>query len=255
MSETDKLLSLLWELVYRDIITRYRRSILGPLWALLQPLLMMAVFTFLKGVIDIPSEGVPYVIFSYAALVPWTFFSNAINRCGPAIVNNGNLMKKINIQREVFLLTAIATSLFDFVMSGLVLAGMMIFYGVPVALCLLWLPALLLLTSVLAFAIGMCFASIGCFKHDIIIACPFLLQLWFFVTPVIYPSSTIPEKWITLYKLNPMVGIIEGFRNVLTKGEGPNVDYLFYSLSVTLLLLLIFWPLFKWLSQYFADVL
>jgi len=217
--------------------------------------MMMVVFTFLKGVIDIPSEGIPYVIFSYAALVPWTFFSNAINRCGPTILNNGNLIKKINMPREVFLLTAITTSFFDFVMSGLVLAGMMIFYVVPVGICLLWLPVLLLITSVLAFAIGMGVASIGCFKRDIIIASPFLLQLWFFVSPVIYPLSTIPAKWSALYKLNPMVGIIEGFRNVLIKGEGPNVEYLSYSLIITIMLLLICWPLFKWLSQYFADVL
>lgn len=255
MAEIKKFATLLWELTYREIVARYRRSILGPFWAILQPLLLMVVFTFLRGVVEIPSEGIPYVIFSYAALVPWTFFSNAINRCGPSILSNGNLIKKINIPREVFLLTALSTSLFDFVMSSLVLAGMMLYYHVPLGLCLLWLPVLLCITGFLAFGIGMFIASIGCFKRDIIIASPFLVQLWLFVTPVIYPTSAIPDKWIWLYKINPMVGTIEGFRSVLIKGESPNLELLGYSVGITLVVLVLFWPLFKWLSQYFADVL
>jgi lipopolysaccharide transport system permease protein len=215
----------------------------------------MVVFTFLRGVIKIPSEGVPYVIFSYSALVPWTFFASSINRCGPSILSNGNLIKKIDMPREVFPLSAITTSFFDFLMSSIVLAGMMVCFKVDFSFMLLWLPILLLTTGSLAFGIGMFIASIGCFKRDIIIATPFLIQLWLFATPVIYPTSSVPDKWIWLYKINPMVGIIEGFRNVLVKGQSPNPELLVYSTIVTVLLLLLAWPIFRWLSQYFADVL
>jgi lipopolysaccharide transport system permease protein len=255
MNKFNRFLTLTWALVCREITTRYRRSILGPLWAIIQPLVLMLVFTLLRGVINIPSEGVPYVIFSYSALVPWTFFTSSINRCGPSILSNGSLIKKIDMPREVFPLSAIATSFFDFMMSGIVLAGMMIYFKVPLTIMLLWLPILLLTTSILAFGIGMFIASVGCFKRDIIIATPFLAQIWLFATPVIYPSSSVPAKWIWLYKINPMVGIIEGFRNVLVKGQGPNLELLSLSLVITLFVLLFSWPLFRWLSQYFADVL
>jgi lipopolysaccharide transport system permease protein len=140
-------------------------------------------------------------------------------------------------------------------MSGIVLVGMMIYFNVPFTGMFLWLPILLLITGVLAFGIGMFIASVGCFRRDIIIATPFFAQIWLFVTPVIYPSSSVPDKWIWLYKLNPMVGIIEGFRNVLVKGQGPNLELLLFSILVTGLLLVLSWPLFRWLSQYFADVL
>ena len=255
MNKFNRFLTLTWALVCREITTRYRRSILGPLWAIIQPLILMVVFTLLRGVIKIPSDGVPYIIFSYSALVPWTFFTNSINRCGPSILSNGSLIKKIDMPREVFPLSAIVTSFFDFMMSGIVLVGMMVYFKVEFSLMLLWLPILLLTTSVLAFGIGIFIASVGCFKRDIIIATPFIAQIWLFATPVIYPTSSVPQKWIWLYKINPMVGIIEGFRNVLVKGQSPNLELLFYSLVITLFVLLFSWPLFRWLSQYFADMM
>jgi len=255
MDKINKFLTLTKALVCREITTRYRRSILGPLWAIIQPLILMVVFTLLRGVIKIPSDGVPYIIFSYSALVPWTFFTNSINRCGPSILSNGSLIKKIDMPREVFPLSAIATSFFDFMMSSIVLVGMMVYFKVEFSLMLLWLPILLLTTSVLAFGIGIFIASVGCFKRDIIIATPFIAQIWLFATPVIYPTSSIPDKWIWLYKINPMVGIIEGFRNVLVKGQSPNLELLFYSLVITLFVLIFSWPLFRWLSQYFADMM
>ena len=126
MNTFSRFLTLTWAFVCREITTRYRRSILGPLWAIIQPLVLMIVFTVLRGVISIPSEGIPYVIFSYSALVPWTFFTSSLNRCGPSVLSNGSLIKKMDIPREVFPLSAIATSFFDLMMSGMVLAGMMI---------------------------------------------------------------------------------------------------------------------------------
>jgi lipopolysaccharide transport system permease protein len=157
--------------------------------------------------------------------------------------------------REAFLLSGIATSFFDFMMSSIVLAGMMVYFKVNFSIMLLWIPILLLITSILALAIGMFIASIGCFRRDIIIATPFLIQIWLFATPVVYPASAVPDKWIWLYKINPMVGIIEGFRNVLVRGQNPNLELLGYSILITLFALIIFWPIFRWLSQYFADVM
>jgi lipopolysaccharide transport system permease protein len=245
--------TLLFALVYRDIMARYRRSILGPLWAILQPLMFMVVFSLLRGVLDISSEGIPYILFSYAGLLPWTFFSNAIIYCGPSILSNASVVKKIALPREVFPLAAIVTALFDFLMAGLVMAGMMTFYRVAVGWSLLWLPVLCLNTGLLAFAVGMVLAAMGTFKRDFIIAAPFLMQIWLFVTPVLYPLSSVPERWQSLYLLNPMVGIVEGFRAVLLQAETPALGPLVWSALVTLVVLALAWPFFHWLSRYFAD--
>ena len=132
--ETVRFFTLLWALVSRDVRGRYRRSILGPAWAIIQPLFLMVVFTIIRGFVDIPSEGVPYVIFSYSALVPWTFFSSAVSACGPSIMGNAGILKKMAVPREVFPLAAVLTAAFDLLMSGLVLAGMMVWFRVPVGL-------------------------------------------------------------------------------------------------------------------------
>lgn len=247
--------TLLFALVYRDIAARYRRSMIGPLWAVLQPLILMVLFSLLRGVLDIPSEGMPYILFSYAGLLPWTFFSGAISGSGSSILSNARIIQKIALPREVFPLTAVVTAFFDFLMAGLVMAGMMIFYRVPVGWSLLWLPLLCLNAGLLAFAVGMVIASVGTFKQDFIIATPLLMQVWLFATPVVYPLSSVPERWQSLYLLNPMVGIIEGFRAVLLRAETPPLGPLGWSALVTLVVLALAWPFFRWLSRYFADVI
>jgi lipopolysaccharide transport system permease protein len=247
--------TLLFALVYRDISARYRRSMLGPLWAILQPLTLMVVFSLLRGVMGIPSEGMPYILFSYAGLLPWTFFSNAVVYCGPSILSNASVVKKIALPREVFPLAAVVTALFDFLMAGLVMAGMLIFYRVPVGWSLLWLPVLCLNAALLAFAVGMALAAMATFKRDFIIAAPFLMQIWLFITPVLYPLSSVPERWQSLYLLNPMVGIIEGVRAVLLRAETPALGHLVWSVLMTLVVLAMIWPFFRWLSRYFADTI
>jgi len=251
----SRFFTLLWALVRRDVTARYRRSLLGPAWAILQPLILMVLFTMLRGFVNIPSEGVPYVLFSYAALVPWTFFTNAVSFCGPSVTSNAGVIKKMALPREVFPLAAVTTALFDFAMSGLVMAGMMLWFRVPVGWTLLWLPVLVFLTAALAFGVGMFIASLGTFKRDFIFATPFLMQFWLYATPVIYPLSSVPEQWRTLYMLNPMVGVIEGFRNVLIRASAPPLEALGWSALMTGVVLVITWPIFRWLSQYFADVL
>ncbi len=250
-----KFFSLLYALVVRDLTGRYRRSSLGIWWAFLQPLVLMLLFNMLRGFVNIPSDGLPYVLFSYAALVPWTFFTNSVAACGPSIMTNAEIIKKIALPREVFPLAAVTATAFDFLMSGIILAGMMIWFKVSVGLALLWLPVLTVLMIAVSFAVGILIAALGTFRKDFIFATPFLTQAWLFVTPVIYPLSTVPENWQSVYMLNPMVGVIEGFRNVLLKASPPPADALGMSIVITAALLALSWPIFRWLSGYFADVL
>ncbi|MCL4879007.1 MAG: ABC transporter permease [Anaerolineae bacterium] len=254
--ETRRFLRLLWAITGRDIRARYRRTILGPLWAILQPLMLMVVFTALSGVLDIPSDNIPYVIFSYSALTPWTFFANSVSRCGPSIISNASIIKKTPVSRELFPMVAVTTAGFDTLMAGIILAVMIVWYQVSVDLSLVfWLPVLTLLTAVFALGVGMFFAALGVYKRDLLQVNAFVLQLWIYATPVIYPLSEVPDKWQALYKLNPMVGLLEGFRSVLARGETPDVSLLLWGLPVNGLVLFIAWPLFRYTSRYFADVL
>lgn len=251
----SQFLNLLWALVNRDVRARYRRSTLGLLWAVLQPLMLMMVFSILRGIVDIPSEGVPYVIFSYSALVPWTFFTQAVTNSGRSVLSNRAIIRKIAVPREVFPLASVVTALFDMVMSGLVLVGMMAWFKVPISWELVWVIPLLFLTAALAFAIGMIVAALGTFRQDIVLALPFIMQLWLYTSPIIYPVSSVPEKWHTLYLLNPMVGIIEGFRDVLIRAHPPDMGQLRFSATITALVFVLAWPIYRKLSGYFADVI
>jgi lipopolysaccharide transport system permease protein len=196
------------------------------------------------------------VIFSYSALTPWTFFANSVSRCGPSIISNASIIKKTPVARELFPMVAVTTAGFDTLMAGIILAVMMVWYQVSVDLSLVfWLPVLTLLTAVFALGVGMFFAALGVYKRDLLQVNAFVLQLWIYATPVIYPLSEVPDKWQELYKLNPMVGLLEGFRSVLARGETPDVSLLLWGLPVNGIVLLIAWPLFRYTSRYFADVL
>lgn len=254
-TERQRFLHLLWALILRELKGRYRRSLLGPAWAIIQPLFYMIIFTFIRGVLDISSDGVPYVIFSYSALVPWAFFSNAVTRCSPSIYQNAGIVKKIAIAREVFPLAGVMTSLVDFLISTSILLGMMIWFRVSVGWALLWVPLLVLMTAMLALGVGFGMASLGTYKRDIIFAIPFLMQFWLLATPIMYPLSEVPERWQFLYSLNPMVGVIEGFRVVIIKATTPDLSLLWVSFLGIGVVWLVAWPLFRYMSQYFADVL
>lgn len=247
--------NLLRALVQRDLKSRYRRSALGPIWALIQPLVLMLMFSILRMFVNLPSDGIPYPIFTYSALVPWQFFSSGVARSAPSIINNASIIKKIAVPREVFLLAEVIVALFDMAMSGIILAGMMIYYKMPFSLAMLWLPVLIALFGLLAFAVGLFFSSLGTFRSDFLMAMPFLMQIWLYATPIIYPLSSVPERWRTLYMLNPTVGIIEGFRSVLLRAQAPDLGMLGISALVILVGLAIVWPLFRVMSQYFTDVL
>lgn len=246
---------LLRALTVRDFKGQYRRSLLGPSWAIIQPLVYMVIFTFIRGVLTIDSEGVPYPIFTFSALVPWMFFSNAVTKAAPSVYSNRAIVKKMAMSREIFPLTAVTISIIDLVLSGTILAGMMIWYQVDLSASVVWLPVLFVLLVVLTVGVSLGAAAAGTYKHDVQMGIPFVLNFALFLTPVMYPLSEVPEARRALYSLNPMVGIVEGFRAVLVKGQDPDLGLLMISTVGTLLILAIGWGLFRMVSSYFADVL
>lgn len=242
-------------LVARDVRGQYRRSLLGPTWAVLQPLLYLAVFMLVRGVVDLESEGASYALFLLTVLVPWSFFANAVTRCGPSVLMNAGLVKKMPLPREVFPIAAVGTSLVDLVISGLLLGILLLVTGEAVTLQWLWLPVLTLGVALWALGLGFLVASVGTYKRDVIIAVPFLLQLLILASPVMYPLDQVPESWRVWYEWNPAVGLLEGFRAVLLEASPPDLLLLARSAVSVLVLLAIGWPLFRYSSQYFADVL
>ena len=204
---------LLYFLAWRDIKVRYKQTVLGAAWAIIQPFFTMVVFSIFFGrLAGIPSDGVPYPIFSYAALVPWTFFANSLNQSSSSLVSSANLIQKVYFPRLAVPIAAVLSGVVDFVLAFLVLLGMMLYYDLWPTLNALWLPAFFVLALVTSLGVGLWFSAMNVRFRDIRYAVPFLIQFWMFATPIAYPSSLLSEPWRTLYGLNPMVGVVEGFR-------------------------------------------
>lgn len=242
-------------LVKRDIRTRYRRTVLGPLWAIIPAVMTMVIFTVLRGVVDIDSDGVPYVVFSFSTIVPWTYFQRAVTTVPQSVIGNGGLLRKMAVPRGLFPLVGIVTSLFDFVMSFLVLIVILFLYNIPITVAWLWLPLLLALLSLLAWVVGIGIAALSVYRRDILRGLTYILQLWFFATPVVYSFNAVQGKQRLLYSLNPTVGIIDGFRQVLVFGESPDVGLLAIGFVIMMLALAVTFPMYRIMSRYFADVL
>lgn len=199
--------------MWRDVKVRYKQTVLGVLWVVLQPLMMMFVFAFLFGkMAGIKSDGIPYSLFAYAGLLTWTFFSSAVNAAGNSVVNSAGLITKVYFPRMLVPAAAVGATLVDFAVSFVPLAAMMIFWKVRLTSQLLLLPIFIVMLVILALGVGMWMAALNTKYRDIRLALPFLLQLWFFASPIIYPSSLVEGKLGWLLALNPMAGIIEGFR-------------------------------------------
>jgi lipopolysaccharide transport system permease protein len=217
---TDLKLHELWEyrellhfLAWRDVKVRYKQTLLGAAWAIIQPLSAMVIFSLVFGrLARMPSDGVPYPIFSFAALVPWTFFANGLNHVSQSLVGNANLIKKVYFPRLVMPIAAILAGIIDFLLAFGVLLALMFYYGLVPTLNILWLPLLLLLAVLTALGAGLWLTALNVQFRDVRYIVPFLVQLWLFATPVAYPSSLLSEPWRTLYGLNPMAGVVEGFR-------------------------------------------
>lgn len=204
---------LLYFLMWRDVKVRYKQTVLGILWVVLQPLMMMLVFAFLFGkMAGIKSDGIPYSLFAYAGLLTWTFFASAVNAAGNSVVNSAGLITKVYFPRMLVPAAAVGATLVDFAVSFVPLAIMMIFWRVRLTSQFLLLPIFIVMLVILALGVGMWMAALNTKYRDIRLALPFLLQLWFFASPIIYPSSLVEGKLGWLLALNPMAGIIEGFR-------------------------------------------
>ena len=204
---------LLYFLTWRDVKVRYKQTILGASWAIIQPFFSMVIFSLFFGrLAGVPSDGVPYPIFSYAALVPWTFFANGLIQSTNSLVAGGNLIKKVYFPRLTMPIAAILSGVLDFVLAFIVLLGMMLIFGIYPTINVIWLPLFLLLALITALGAGLWLTAMNVQFRDIRYAVPFLVQAWMFISPVIYSSSMLEEPWRTLYGINPMAGVIEGFR-------------------------------------------
>lgn len=204
---------LLFFLVWRDVKVRYKQTALGASWAIIQPFFTMVVFSLFFGKLaGVPSDDLPYPIFSYAALVPWTFFAQGLTQSANSLVASQNLIKKVYFPRLAVPVATVLAGVVDFVLAFAVLLGMMAFYGIVPSAQFVWIPALLLLALVTSLGVGLWFAALNVMYRDVAYVVPFVVQLWLFATPIAYPSSMLPEPWRTLYGLNPMAGVVEGFR-------------------------------------------
>jgi len=245
---------LMMALLRKDISARYKQSVLGPAWALFQPVVLMGLFTIIQVFLNIPSEGIPYPIFVYSALLPWTFFSNSILYSTSSIVSNSQIIRKIYFPREIFPFSAGLASTFDFCMASIVYVALMLYYGIGVSYSLLLLPILLVIQIALALGISLLTSSIAVFRRDIMHAMPVLLQFWMFMTPVMYPLSTVPEKYRGIYMLNPMAGIIDAYRSILVKQSFPDAQPLLYAILGASAVFVAGLFVFKKLEMKFADV-
>ena len=246
---------LLYFLTWRDVKVRYKQTELGIAWAIIQPLLTMLIFTLFFGrLARIPSDNVPYPVFAYAGLLGWTFFSNAITNSGNSLVGSANLITKVYFPRMIIPGAAVAAGLVDFVIALIILVFLMIYYGVAVTWSILMFPAVVLLTTLLALAVGMWLSALNVKYRDIRFALPFLVQLWMFVSPVIYPTSLIPAKYRWLLWLNPMTGIIEGYRSSLFNLPF-NWIALAISVGITAILLVYASYSFRRMERSFADII
>ena len=246
---------LLYFLTWRDIKIRYKQTALGVLWAVIQPLLPMIIFTLFFGKLaGIPSDGVPYAVFAYAGLLPWTYFSNAVANSAVSIVGSSSLITKVYFPRMIIPGSAALAALFDFFIASSLLAALMMWYRLPMQAGILMLPPLIVLVTILALGVGMLFAGLTVRYRDIRYALPFAIQVWMFATPVIFPSSMVPLRWRWALAINPLTGVIEGFRSALF-GKPFNWGALAVCASIAFALLVYAAYSFRRLERTFADTI
>ena len=255
-SEFKEYRDLLYFLVLRDIKVKYKQTVLGGLWAIIQPFFSLVVFTLFFGQLArIPSDGIPYPIFSYSALVAWAYFAHSITGSVQSLVGNAGLISKVYFPRLIIPLTPLLAGLLDFLLASLVLIGMMIYFKIYPTVYICFLPFLILLMMLTAGGVGMLLAALNAKYRDIGYTVPFLVQLWMFLSPIVYPSSMVPEKYRLLYAVNPMVGIIEGFRSALLGTTAFPSMMVVVSVFVSMALFLLGLLYFKQTERYFADII
>ena len=247
---------LLFTLTVHRIKVRYKQSLLGISWAILQPLSMMLIFTIIFSFFArMPSEGAPYAVFAYAALLPWTFFSTALANATNSLISHTQLVTKVYFPREILPITYVLAALFDFLIASTVLAGLMIYYRIPPTINVLYAVPIIFILTCFAMAMSLLFSATQVRFRDMGVAVPLVLQIWMFATPVIYPLSAVPARLRALYMLNPMVGIVENFRQTVLNGAALD----FYSLGISALiafaLLFFSYLYFKHREATMADII
>ncbi len=245
---------VLYFLIWREVKVRYKQTVFGVAWALLQPLFAMLIFSIFFGrVAGIPSDGLPYPLFVYAGLVPWTFFANSVTSSGNSLIMNPNLITKVYFPRMIIPAAAVGAGLIDFTIAFVLLIGLMLFYGTFPAWGIVLLPVFVVLMTGLAFGVGMWLAALNVKYRDVRYALPFLIQMWMFATPIIYPLSLVPDQWRWALALNPLTGIVEGYRAALF---GGTLDWgmLGISAGITLVVFFACAFVFRRMEKQFADI-
>ena len=246
---------LLYFFVWRDIKVRYKQTLLGAGWAIIQPLMTMVVFTIFFGhLAKVPSDGLPYPVFSLMALVPWTYFASALAGCSTSLSGYQHIISKVYFPRLIIPIAAVVAPLVDFAIGFAILIGFMAWYRIVPGSSIVWLPALMLLALATAAGVGVWLAALNVRYRDVRYVVPFVVQLWMFATPVAYPASLVPARWRAVYGLNPMAGVIEGFRWALAGGPAPGVITL-VSAAVVVVLIAGGAVYFRKLEGTFADVI
>lgn len=246
---------LLYFLIWRDVKVRYKQTVLGAAWAIIQPFFTMVVFSVVFGrLAKIPSDGLPYPVFAYCALLPWQLFAHALTESGNSLVASQNLITKVYFPRLVIPLAAVLAGLVDFAIAFVVLLAMMAYYGIAPTAAVATLPLFLLLAVATALGVGLWLSALNVQYRDVRYTIPFLTQFWLFATPVAYPASLVPERWRGLFGLNPMAGVVEGFRwALLGKAEGPGA-LLAVSVAIVMVILVGGLYYFRRMEKIFADV-
>lgn len=245
---------LLYFLTWRDLKVRYKQTLLGAAWVIIQPLFTMLVFSLFFGKLVGTPEGIPYPLFVYTGILPWTFFSNSVINSSNSLVGSSNLITKVYFPRMIIPAAAVAAGLVDLAVASLVLIGLTLYYDVALAWSMLWLPVFILLATLLALGIGLGVSALSVKYRDIRHALPFIIQLWLFSSPIIYPTSLFSENWKWALSLNPVTGIVEGFRSSLL---GRSVDWHAISISTAMVLVLLVCAafIFRRIETSFADLI
>ncbi|PIQ86888.1 MAG: phosphate ABC transporter permease [Candidatus Omnitrophica bacterium CG11_big_fil_rev_8_21_14_0_20_45_26] len=247
---------LIFFLTWRDIKVRYKQTIIGAAWAILQPFLTMVIFTVIFGhLAKMPSDGIPYPIFAYSALLPWQFFSHAVTESANTLIVNQQLVTKVYFPRLAMPLSATFSGVVDFFFAFLVLIGMMVYYQTPLLISVIYLPIFMVLAFMTALGVGLWLSALNVRYRDVRYTIPFLIQFWFFATPIAYPSSLVPEGWRFLYGLNPMVGVIEGFRWALFGQSNELQGMIIFSGLIACVICVSGMYYFKRMEKSFADVI
>ena len=246
---------LLYFLTWRDIKVRYKQTALGAAWSIIQPVFTMVLFSLFFGKLaKMPSDGVPYPIFSMAGLVPWTFFVYGLTQSSNSLVGSQNLIKKVYFPRLVIPISSLLSGLVDFAIAFVILIAMMFYYGTAPGWNIVWIPAFILLTLVTSLGVGLWLSALNVEYRDVRFTIPFLTQFWMFATPIAYPSSLLNEPWRTVYGLNPMVGVVEGFRWALLGTQTQPGPIVIASVGAALFLMVSGAFYFRRMERTFADV-